>query len=143
MSRRENSDETYVIDICDQVLRQRAERQASFDFLRGDSRKRGPGKGRMLPCDAYYPELNLVIEYHERQHSESVPIFDRRETVSGVPRGAQRKMYDDRRRDILPANGLNLIVFDVSQFTCGAGKRLKRDRVADDKVIRACLINYM
>ncbi|WP_309751901.1 hypothetical protein [Novosphingobium sp.] len=46
----------------------------------------------MLPVDAWYPELALVIEYRERQHSEAVKFFDQRETVSGVGRGEQRRI---------------------------------------------------
>ena len=84
MPSRSLSDETYVIDLCDEVLGTVALRQHRFDFLRGDA---GPGKqGMRLPVDAYYPELQLVVEYCERQHTEAIPIMDRRMTVSGVDR---------------------------------------------------------
>lgn len=43
------------------------------------------GKRTRLPVDAYYETLNLVVEYRERQHTESVPIMDRRSTISSVP----------------------------------------------------------
>ena len=46
-------DEDYVIDLCDEVLKEKALRQHCFDFLRGDSRKGGK-PGRKLPVDAYY-----------------------------------------------------------------------------------------
>ena len=36
-------------------------------------------------------------------------FFDKRQTVSGVGRGEQRKIYDQRRRDVLPVNGIKLI----------------------------------
>ena len=44
-----------------------------------------------------------MIEYCERQHTEAVAFFDHNErlTVSGVTRGEQRKIYDQRRRDLL------------------------------------------
>lgn len=67
---RSQSDESYVIDLCDEVLRQKALRQFRFDFLRGDS-------GTKLPVDAYYPSLNLVIEFKEKQHTEEVKFFDK------------------------------------------------------------------
>jgi len=92
-SSRQNSDEAYVLDLCDEILGQKASRQHKFDFLKGDS-------GRKLPVDGYYEELNLAIEYRERQHSEPVSHFDKphKMTVSGVHRGEQRKIYDQRRR---------------------------------------------
>lgn len=53
---RKNSDEYYVIDLCDEVLGKQAIRQCTFDFLRGDT-------GRKLPVDAFYEELNLHNEF--------------------------------------------------------------------------------
>lgn len=141
MAPRFESDEAYIIDLCDLVLGQTAERQAKFDFLRGDAR---PGKqGAKLPVDAYYPSLGLVIEYRERQHTESIPIMDQRMTVSGVPRGEQRALYDQRRRDLLPAHGLTLVELSYEQFGCTQGKRLLRQREADLAVIRRALAKWM
>lgn len=76
---RQASDEYYVIDLCDEILGQKSSRQHRFDFLKGDT-------GIMLPVDAFYAKLNLVVEYHECQHTESVSLFDNKRTVSGVPR---------------------------------------------------------
>ncbi|MEQ1509865.1 MAG: hypothetical protein ABL909_05615 [Sphingopyxis sp.] len=126
-------DESYIIDLCDKTLGQVAERQHRFDFLRGD-----PGKsvlGRMLPVDAWYPDLALVIEYHERQHTEKVAFFDRRETVSGVGRGAQRALYDQRRRDVLPQHSISLVILSYFDFEHRSNKRLLRV-AADSDVIR-------
>lgn len=67
---RQYSDEYYIIGLCNEVLGQVAVQQYKFEFLNGDS-------GRPLPVDAYYSQLNLVVEYHERQHAEEVPFFDR------------------------------------------------------------------
>ncbi len=78
-------DEHYIINLCDQFLGATALRQHKFDFLRGDPGKLG--KCRRLPVDAYYPELKLVIEYRERQHTEAVAFMDRRSTISGCSRG--------------------------------------------------------
>jgi hypothetical protein len=85
MPSRTLSDESYVIDLCDEVLGEAALRQHRFDYLRGDARP--GGQGVRLPVDAYYPALELVVEYRERQHTESIPFMDRRMTVSGVDRG--------------------------------------------------------
>lgn len=138
---RNQSDEAYVIGLCDQVLGLAAQRQATFDFLRGDAR---PGKqGLKLRVDAYYPSLDLVIEYRERQHTESVPIMDQRMTVSGVQRGEQRALYDQRRRDLLPAHGLTLVELSYEQFGCTRGKRLLRQREADLLVVREVLAEWI
>ena len=91
-------DEAYVLALCDQVLGAVGLRQHRFDFLRGDPGEQG--RCAMLPCDAYYPDHRLVIEYRERQHSEPVAIMDRRMTVSGCTRGEQRMRYDERRRTV-------------------------------------------
>jgi hypothetical protein len=123
-----HSDEAYIIDLCDEVLKLKGLRQHRFDFLRGDS-------GTKLPVDAYYPTLNLVVEYYERQHSEAVPHFDKRMTVSGISRGEQRKLYDERRRIELPKNGIDLVIFDYTEFQHTSGKRLIRDKIYDTNII--------
>lgn len=125
---RKQSDESYVIDLCDEVLQLKSLRQHRFDFLRGDS-------GKKLPVDAYYPSLNLVVEFKEKQHTEAVKLFDRRQTVSGMGRGEQRKLYDQRRRDVLPRHGVKIIELDYSEFEHTRSKKLVRNRVEDFKVI--------
>jgi hypothetical protein len=125
-------DEHYILDLCDEILGTKGIRQHRFEFLKGDS-------GTKLPVDAYYPSLNLVIEFKEKQHTEEVKFFDKRETVSGVGRGEQRKIYDQRRRDILPQHGINLIEFDYSEFEHTSGKKLIRNKMEDVKVIKTKL----
>lgn len=125
---RSQSDENYVIDLCDEVLKQKAIRQHRFDFLRGDA-------GTRLPVDAYYPNLNLVIEFRERQHTEEVKFFDKKQTVSGMGRGEQRKLYDQRRRDILPKHGIKLIELGYDDFEHTRPKKLIRYKEKDLKVI--------
>jgi hypothetical protein len=131
-----DSDEKYILDLCDKVLGLNSKRQHRFDFLLGDENKLGIAV--KLPVDAYYKELNLVIEYREKQHSEEVTFFDKpnKMTVSGVDRGKQRKLYDERRRDILPKQGLLLIEFSYSDFKHDSNKRLIRDTDHDEKIIR-------
>lgn len=127
---RTDSDEYYVIDLCNKVLNRTASQQHKFDFLCGDN-------GNKLPVDAYYKELNLVIEYHEKQHTESVSFFDKKMTVSGVSRGEQRKIYDERRRKVLPEHGIKLIVINYTDF--GNTKKLSRNPVKDTETIRKIL----
>lgn len=107
-------------------------RQYRFPFLAGDS-------GTPLPVDAYYPDLKLVVEYRERQHTEPVKFFDRRQTVSGVSRGEQRRMYDQRRRDVLPQHGIRLVEIGVEDLCHNGSKRLHRNRQGDKKVIAGLL----
>ncbi|HMJ46808.1 MAG TPA: hypothetical protein VK498_05730 [Ferruginibacter sp.] len=128
-SKRSNSDEEYIIDLCDKVLKLRAYRQHRFDFLRGDS-------GTLLPVDAFYPTISLAIEYCEKQHTEEVKLFDKRQTVSGVNRGKQRKIYDQRRRDLLPKNNIKLIELGYDEFEHSKPKRLLRNSEKDMLIIR-------
>lgn len=134
MAQRKDSDEFYIIDLCDEVLGTKASRQHTFDFLRGDG-----NPGRKLPVDAYYPELNLVIEYRERQHTESVAFFNKKTTVSGVSRDEQRRIYDQRRRDVLPKYGIRLVEISYSDLKHDNRKRLVRDHQNDLDVLKRLL----
>lgn len=139
---RENSDEHYIIDLCDEVLGEKANRQHCFDFLRGDACKNFP-LGKKLPVDAYYDSLNLVVEYYERQHTESVEHFNKKQTVSGVTRDEQRKIYDERRKRVLPEHGMDLVVLSYADFMHNTQKRLVRDKSADLEIVKQKLEKYI
>ena len=124
VSRTAIRDEHYVLDLCDVILGLKAVRQHCFPFLTGDPDWRGCRKP--LPVDGFYPALGLVVEYHERQHRERVGFFDDKPTVSGVPRGEQRRIYDERRADLLPRHGYSLVVLNVDEFAHDRAKRLLR-----------------
>ena len=130
---RTGSDESYVIDICDRLLGSAALRQHMFDWLVGD----GPSP-RRLPVDAYYRDFQLVVEVLERQHSEAIKHFDKpdRMTVSGVHRGEQRTLYDQRRRDLLPRHGLTLVEIRIDELAHDKKKKLLRIADQDEAVIR-------
>ncbi|MDZ7882567.1 MAG: hypothetical protein U5N53_06485 [Mycobacterium sp.] len=134
MARRAYSDEYYVLDLCDEVLETVGRRQALFDWLRGDPSAKRP-RGTQLPVDGYWPDLGLVVEFQEEQHSQPSSLFDRRHTVSGVGRGEQRRLYDDRKRTMIPEHGLRLVVIEKSAFTVRS-KRIARDRTRDTAVVR-------
>ena len=134
--KRNASDESYVLDICDFILKVDGQRQHRFEFLRGDT-------GTKLPVDIYYPTLKLVVEYREKQHTEEVQFFDKRLTASGINRGEQRKRYDELRRTEIPKNGIALIEFDYSEFGHTKGKRLLRNKAEDEHIIREKLKNYI
>jgi hypothetical protein len=127
---RSESDEHYVLGLCDQLLSEQSLRQHRFSFLTGDS-------GTALPVDAYYPALKLVIEYHERQHTDAVDFWDRKPTVSGLPRAEQRRIYDQRRSAVLPANGIKYLVIGYQELAHKASsKKLLRDIHADTLVLK-------
>jgi len=128
--KRANSDEAYILDLCDSVLKLKGLRQHRFDFLIGDT-------GARLPVDIYYPSLNLVIEYREKQHTEEVKFFDKKITASGISRGEQRKKYDALRRRILPKQGIKLIELSYDDFEHTRIKRLVRNKEMDLLVIRS------
>lgn len=138
-----DKDEHYVLNICDEVLGYSSFRQHKFEFLLGDPNKNGISA--KLPVDSYYPELRLVIEYCERQHTEEVQFFDKpnKMTVSGVHRGEQRKIYDDRRREVLPRHNIALVEISYTNFKYDNGKRIIRDRSFDEKIIRDKLKEYI
>ena len=147
-------DEKYIIDLCDKVLGYEARRQRRFDFLKGDKAEKIKENGKSviknvmkeagvrLPVDAYYEELNLVIEYHERQHFQPVGFFDNRMTCSGVPRGEQREIYDNRRRKRLAENDICLIELSYTDFNYRNSGKLMRDK-NDISIIRDKLSKFL
>lgn len=138
--KRTNSDECYVVNLCDEILGLKAHRQHCFDFLRGDSCKDGvltENTGKMLPVDAFYEELNLVIEYWEKQHTEPIPYFDNKRTCCGLTRKEQREKYDNRRKDLLPKKGMTLLIIQYSEF--GIFKRIKRNHDRDIAIVKKIL----
>lgn len=130
-------DEDYVLDVCDQILNQKSLRQHRFDFLKGDT-------GRKLPVDAFYPKLKLVIEYRERQHTEAVKHFDKPHimTVSGVDRGKQRTLYDERRRTVLAAQKIKLVEIPYNLFSCNSSKRIVHSP-NDPEILKAFLRTWI
>jgi len=137
------SDEAYVIDLCDTILEQKAERQKRFDFLLGDLHKDKKTRTK-LPVDAYYENLNLVIEFQEAQHSEPLAVFDKPaiKTVSGVSRDEQRKIYDQRRREELPKHEIKLIVIPYSVFNYDSQHMIIRNAAQDLEKVKYVIDNY-
>lgn len=139
---RSSSDETYVIDLCNRVLNRQAKRQfAGFEFLRGDCGRNGTS--RRLPVDAYYEDLRLVVEFWERQHTAAVPIMDQKQTISGCTRRDQRRIYDQRRKEMLPMNGLTLIILDYTKFRHDGKGRLIRNLGRDEQIVRESLSKFL
>jgi len=76
-----------------------------------------------------------------RQHSEAVPFFDKpdRLTVSGVSRGEQRALYDELRRNLIPSQGLRLVIVTLDDSVGKRGKIVRdhdRDIAAVTRILR-------
>ena len=74
-----------------------------FDTLVGD-----PGKEcrrNKLPVDAYFPGVNLIVEYRETQHYKLLRLWINDDS-KGVYRDEQRKNYDH-----VNSNGRKTIIF--------------------------------
>lgn len=140
MAGRTESDEHYVLYLCDKILGASGRRQATFGWLRGDSSPSRP-LGTKLPVDSFWPALELVVEFQEEQHSKPSPFFDRRPTVSGVGRGEQRRLYDERKSLLIREHGLRLVVIEKSAFVIKS-KRIMRDPGRDTAVVRQHLGSY-
>lgn len=137
------ADQNYIIELCDEVLKMKASREHTFDFLRGDPSPTFP-QGKKLPVDAFYISINLVIEFEESHHSKPVKIFDKVNviTVSGVNRVEQRIKYVELRKKILPKQNINLMFFQFDEFEL-KGKRLKKNKESDIETIRRKLKAYI
>ena len=81
------------------------------------------------------------MEYYERQHTEDVKFFNQRITVSGVSRGEQRRIYDERRKTELPKHGIQVVTISYSDF--GTSKKLKRNFQTDLEIVRNILLSYI
>lgn len=140
---REDSDEFYIIDLCDEVLGLKASRQHLFDFLRGDISKKYP-RGKGLPVDAYYESLNLGIEFEELHHSKASKFFDKPDviTISGINRSQQRIKYVEKRKEILPKNNISLVFISFHQFEL-KGKKLKRVKEKDISTVKQILNRFL
>jgi diadenosine tetraphosphate (Ap4A) HIT family hydrolase len=138
MPPRTESDEKYVLDLAAEILAEPDYRwQHRFPTLLGDAGK--DGRRRPLPVDGYFPRHKLIIEYWEKQHSAPVPIMDEGQSISGISRGHQRRLYDQRRRAWAEANSLRLVILDYRGFESDAQGRLQRNRERDRQIVAEAL----
>lgn len=140
ISRRESSDEYYLIGLINELLDTRASHQHTFDFLLGDYHKNGKTRTE-LPLDAYYADQNLVIEFLDKNNSESVN--QDKMTISGVTRSEQRDIYRQRKQGILKANDINLIEIDYARFDCDKEQSLSRNKENDLILLKEILKHYI
>lgn len=144
INKRVNSDKNYVINLCDALLNDTAARQHRFPFILGDFHKDKKSRTK-LPVAAYYQNLTLVIEYREKQHTEEVPHLDKPEvkTVSGVSRGEQQKIYDQRRRDALLRKDIHLIEINYYAFEYDSQFNIIRNKEKDIEILQGLLKDYI
>jgi hypothetical protein len=140
-----NSDETYVIALCDKVLSLKADRHKRFDFLMGDLHKDGKTK-TMLPVDAYYEELQLVVEYKEIQNFRPVASREKEdedeEDTNTVTREELRRIYDERRAKVLPKNDISMVVISYSDFVFNDKNKIIRMEENDLEVVQKALKDF-
>ncbi|QRM90016.1 hypothetical protein FG167_12510 [Lacinutrix sp. WUR7] len=142
-SKRENSDEFYILDLCDELLKEKASRKHTFSFLLGDMHKKGKTRTK-LPLAAFYKDANLVIEFLEKQNKTEADLekLDAM-TVSGITRNEQIKKYNKRRKLVLQKKEINLIEIDYSLFECDNKKNLSRKKDSDIALLRKILTKYI
>ncbi len=88
-----------------------------FFFLRGDPTLKWP-EGVTLPVDAHYPAFKLVLAFKEGQHyGNRFDFRDSRISATGETRKEQRQKYDKRREEVLPANGIKLLIIYDHEIT--------------------------
>lgn len=134
MKKRIDSDEKYVLDLISKILDCPYEWQKTFSDLIGDADRKG--RVKKLAVDGYFESVNLIVEYRERQHFEAIPFMDRRLTISGVPRGVQRRIYDDRKEKWATTNGHRFLSVNYNELELKKGKRLKRNETNDIMVLQ-------
>lgn len=127
----ENSDEFYLVNLCDELLKDKASRKHTFDTLVGRLHKKGKGRTK-LPLDAYYEELKLAIEF-----------FQKKETEESEDREAQRKFYDLRKKDTLKKKEIRLFEINYSAFECNEDGNLVRNKEQDFKVLKSILKDFL
>jgi len=144
INKRVNSDENYILNICDALLKDTASRQHRFSFLLGDFHRDKKSRTK-LPVDGFYEKLNLVIEYHEKQHAEEAGDSDQPaiKTVSGVSRDEQRKIYNQRRRDVLERKNINLVEVNFYAFENDNEMNIIRNKEKDTEILQSLLKDYL
>ena len=76
----------------------------------------------------------------ESQHYVPTRHFDKPDvlTVSGVHRGVQRRLYDERRSAQVPLHGLALVTIPIAEFEVRSPK-INRNPEYDIEVVRRIL----
>ena len=127
-------DKNYVLNLCDQVLKQKGSRLHQFDFLVDDIQTK-------FTVDAYYADLDLVVDYHEFYKPKVVKRFEKDEIPApgGIAREDERNLYDQRRKAALPANGITVVEINYTDFFLNEKNLIERDLEEDLSVVSQLL----
>jgi len=125
----ENSDEFYLVNLCDQVLQQTASRKHTFDNLLGNLHKKGKGRTK-LPISAYYESLKLALDFTgKKQDSEE--------------REERLRIYGIRKKEVLDRKKIKYILINYNDFSCDENQKLFRNIEEDTLMIKKILKNYL
>lgn len=127
----ENSDEFYLVNLCDELLKEKASRKHTFDTLVGRLHKKGKTRTK-LPLDAYYENLKLVIEFFKKNDSKDTD-----------ERTAQRKFYDQRKKAVIEKKKIKVVDVNYALFECDEHDKLVRNKEKDCTVLKAVLKEFI
>ncbi|WP_298426846.1 hypothetical protein [uncultured Kordia sp.] len=131
-----NSDENYLLDMCDELLDQKASRKHTFDTLVGNLHKRGKGRTK-LPLDAYYKDLKLVIEFFQKE--KNFEDLDEKEQA----RITQIKYYDELKKEAVLNKKFRYMKINYAQFECNENGKLIRNTENDTIVLKNILKDFL
>lgn len=131
-----NSDEYYLVALCDNLLGQQASRKHTFDSLVGNLHKRGKGRTK-LPVDAYYEDLKLVVEFYKT--TEDLANLDEEEQA----RISQIKYYDDLKKKAVLKKELSFVTINYTSFKTDQNHKLIRDTTSDKQILTKALAAFI
>ena len=132
----QNSDEFYLVNLCDELLEQKASRKHTFDTLVGNLHKRGKGRSK-LPLDAYYADLKLVVEFFRKD--EDFDELDKKEQARMI----QIKRYNELKKKAILKKDLRLIEINYTSFECDETNKLIRNTEDDKLILRGVLKDFL
>ncbi|MEL0645218.1 hypothetical protein V6251_12560 [Olleya sp. Ti.3.14] len=142
-AKRESTDEFYIINLCDEVLKEEASRKHTFAWLFGDMHKKGKTR-TLLPVAAFYKDANLVIEFAEKKNKTEAQLEKLEQlTTSGITRGQQIEKYNHRRKEMISKKDINLVTIDYTLFETDNKGKLKRNTTEDVALLKKILKNYI
>ncbi|MFK7749637.1 MAG: hypothetical protein AB8B65_14670 [Kordia sp.] len=131
-----NSDENYLLNLCDELLDKKASRKHTFDTLVGNLHKRGKGRTK-LPLDAYYQELKLVIEFFQKE--KNFEDLDEKEQA----RITQIKYYDELKKEAVLNKKFRYMKINFAQFQCNENDKLIRNTENDIIILKQILKDFL
>jgi len=66
-----------------------------------------------------------------------------KKTISGVTRDEQRRLYDERKEEVLPENNIDLKIIHYSEFSLDKNNKIERDEQKDLKAVKNILKEFL